>query len=47
MTTFIDLFEEYAASSLDKQWTLGDMLGDHDWQLDLEAGTITFNRLTK
>ncbi len=40
--TFQALFEEHAATSLDKQFALSQVIGDADWQLDLDAGTISF-----
>jgi hypothetical protein len=42
LTTFNDLFERYAAVSLEKQWLLSDIIGDADWQMDLDKGIISF-----
>ncbi len=41
MGSFTALFEEYAAASLDKQWALNDLFGEADWELNLDAGTMT------
>jgi len=47
MLNFLRLFETYGAMALEKQLALGDLLGDHNWWLDLQAGTIRFGeRLT-
>jgi hypothetical protein len=42
MVTFIDLLEEHAAASLEKQWALADLVGDLDWFVDLDEGTLKF-----
>lgn len=36
------LFLDHAAASLDKQLSLGDMLGEHEWTFDMQSGKITF-----
>ena len=43
MTTFQDLFEQYAAIALEKQWVLQELLEEADWQVDLQAGILTIN----
>jgi hypothetical protein len=40
MTTFQDLLEELAASSLEKQWALEDLIGGLDWFIDLDKGIL-------
>lgn len=42
LSRFVELFHDHAASSLDKQLALGDMLGDHEWHVDMDSGRITF-----
>jgi hypothetical protein len=42
MTPFQELFEQHAAASLEKQWLLHDLVGDADWHIDFEMGTISF-----
>ena len=37
----VDLLEQHAATSLEKQWALSDLFGDHNWNLDLEQGVLT------
>ena len=39
---FEGLFADHAAASFDKQLHLDAVLGEHDWKLDLEGGTIEF-----
>lgn len=39
------LFERHVAASFDKQWLLADLIGDHDWQLDIDRGRIEFGPL--
>lgn len=47
MLNLLRLFETYGALALEKQLVLNDLLGNHDWWLDLQAGTIRFDdRLT-
>lgn len=36
------LFHEHAGMALDKQLALGDFLGEHEWKLNIQAGTVTF-----
>ncbi len=42
METFLRLFEEHAAAVVERELALGDLLGEHNWWLDLTAGTISF-----
>ncbi|GAB4216019.1 MAG: hypothetical protein OHK0022_56630 [Roseiflexaceae bacterium] len=42
METFLRLFEAHGSASLERQLALGELLGTHDWWLDLNAGTISF-----
>ena len=42
MTTFQDLLSQHIASSLLKQQALSDFLGDHNWGVDITAGTVDF-----
>ncbi|HEU4329216.1 MAG TPA: hypothetical protein VFS21_39115 [Roseiflexaceae bacterium] len=42
METFLRLFEEHAAAVVERQLALGELLGEHNWWLDLNAGTISF-----
>ncbi len=44
MTTITELFERHAALAFEKQLALGELLGEHDWWLDLNAGTISFSQ---
>lgn len=47
MLNLLRLFETHGALALEKQLVLNDLLGDHNWWLDLQAGTIRFDqRLT-
>ena len=39
------LFELHVASSVDKQLQLAELIGDHDWQLDIDRGKINFGEL--
>ena len=39
------LFELHVASSVDKQLQLSELIGDHDWQLDIDRGKINFGEL--
>ena len=39
---FADLFLEYGADSLHKQYAAADYLGEHSWQFSLETGLISF-----
>ena len=43
MNTLIHYLEQYALLSLEKQDKLAFLLGDHTYDLDLEAGKIRFN----
>jgi hypothetical protein len=38
------LLEEHGAFSLDKQDAIADYLGEHRWELDVEAGSIAFGQ---
>ncbi len=40
--TLQELLRDYGALSFEKQDALTDHLGEHSWQLDLQAGTIDF-----
>ncbi|HVI44776.1 MAG TPA: hypothetical protein VM802_07895 [Chitinophaga sp.] len=40
--TKLGLIEKHGGIALDKQHDLSDLIGDNDWNADLEAGTITF-----
>ena len=44
MTTFTDLLEQHGVLSHEKQLALGDLIGELDWLVDLERGTIAFKR---
>ncbi|NOK59489.1 MAG: hypothetical protein GFH27_549285n13 [Chloroflexi bacterium AL-W] len=44
MTTFQDLLSQHIASSLLKQQALGDFLGNHNWGVDITAGTVDFGK---
>jgi len=39
------LFELHVAGSVDKQLQLAELIGDHDWQLDIDRGKINFGEL--
>jgi hypothetical protein len=39
------LFELHVAGSVDKQLQLAELIGDHDWQLDIDRGKIQFDEL--
>lgn len=39
---FQRLFERHVAGSFDRQWQLSDLVGEHDWQLDIDRGWIEF-----
>ena len=39
------MFELHVASSVDKQLQLSELIGDHDWQLDIDRGKINFGEL--
>jgi hypothetical protein len=41
---FDDLFLEYGADSLHKQYAAADYLGEHSWNFDLKTGLISFSR---
>ena len=42
VSKFQDLLSQHAASSLLKQQALGDFLGNHNWNIDMGAGTVDF-----
>ncbi|HEX8131795.1 MAG TPA: hypothetical protein VF527_22050 [Pyrinomonadaceae bacterium] len=42
--SFADLFLEYGADSLHKQYAAADYLGEHSWNFDLKTGLISFGR---
>lgn len=41
---FAELFLEYGADSLHKQYAAADYLGGHSWSFDLQTGLISFGR---
>ncbi|HZH91400.1 MAG TPA: hypothetical protein VEX70_12385 [Pyrinomonadaceae bacterium] len=41
---FAELFLEYGADSLHKQYAAADYLGEHSWNFDLKTGLISFGR---
>lgn len=41
-TTVQALLEQYGGTSLDRQHNLYDVIGEHNWDADLDAGTISF-----
>jgi hypothetical protein len=44
VTSFEDLLERYAAVAFEKQRALADLLGEHNWQVDIPTGQMTFSR---
>ena len=42
MSSFDDLFAQHVATGMARQLALADLLGDRGWQLDLNAGSVTF-----
>lgn len=42
MTSLAGLLEYHGAASLDKQWALGDLIGDADWHVSMAEGVISF-----
>jgi hypothetical protein len=42
MSQFEELLSQHIASSLLKQYALGEFLGDHYWNVDMRAGTVDF-----
>jgi hypothetical protein len=42
MVTFLDLYEQHAATTFEKQQALLEEIGDTSWQFSLDDGTITF-----
>lgn len=44
--TFLELLDQNAASSLEKQFLFGDIIESKPWQLDMSLGTISFEELT-
>lgn len=42
--TLQELFETHAALSLEKQHALSELIGDHAWNLQLDAGTLSFGQ---
>ena len=42
MSSFDDLFTHHVATGMARQLALADLLGDRGWQLDLNAGMVTF-----
>ncbi len=43
---FIDLLEQNAGLSYEKQLILADIIGEADWQIDMESGLISFGELS-
>ncbi len=43
MSRLIETFERYALISIEKQKKLSKLIGEHFWELDLDAGTVRFN----
>lgn len=43
MTSFDDLLERRAAIAFENQRALADLLGDHNWQVDVPTGRMTFS----
>lgn len=39
------LFEQYAGIGFEKQYSLSEIIGDGDWNLDLDKGIITFGSI--
>lgn len=44
--TFLELLDQNAALSLEKQFLFGDIIESKPWQLDMSLGTISFEELT-
>ena len=44
--TFLELLDQNAALSLEKQFIFGDIIESKPWQLDMSLGTISFEELT-
>ncbi|MBO3741827.1 DUF6882 domain-containing protein [Actinoplanes flavus] len=42
MSSFDDLFAQHVATGMARQLALADLLGERGWQLDLNAGMVTF-----
>jgi hypothetical protein len=42
--TFQELLDRYAFQAYEKQSRLSSLIGDHDWQLDVDRAQVTFNR---
>jgi len=42
VSSFDDLFAHHVATGMARQLALADLLGDRGWQLDLNAGMVTF-----
>lgn len=42
MSSFDDLFAQHVATGMARQLALAELLGDRGWQLDLNAGLVTF-----
>lgn len=39
------LFEQYAGIGFEKQYSLAEVIGDNDWSMDMEMGTISFGEI--
>jgi hypothetical protein len=42
VSSFEDLFAQHVATGMARQLALAELLGDRGWQLDLNAGAVTF-----
>ncbi|MBD2119948.1 DUF6882 domain-containing protein [Trichocoleus sp. FACHB-262] len=43
VTTFAELLLAHGAAAFDQQLCLSELLGEHTWWFDMEAGTLEFN----
>jgi hypothetical protein len=43
VSTFAELFLNHGAAAFDQQLCLVELLGEHTWWFDMEAGTLKFN----
>ena len=42
MENYDTLLEKYAGVAFEKQYSLSDLIGDGDWNIDMESGSISF-----
>ncbi len=42
MTRFVELFSSLAGAAMARQMAFADFLGERSWEVDLDAGTVTF-----